>query len=193
MSIFKSWYVAFKLELTSQANKKPPIDGNDGGVKDRIRSVPFSSRFVDDPNAVDTTRHIYQADESLKDNIAKWGPDLMYYLLQIYDHTWKGVPPKIVEEATHEYVMSNNPIQRFVDEVYERAEGKVGVKSTDVDMAYLLWAQRNGLPTKLPSTLKRDLDIAFNGEELNSNTRKFRMEDQDKQFSGWGGWKAKIN
>ncbi len=117
----------------------------------------------------------------------------MFYLLQLYDHNWNGTPPSIVVDATNEYLVSNNPIQRFVDETYEKAEGKVGIKSTDVPVDYEIWAQRNGLPAKLPRTFKRDLDIAFNGEELNSNTRKFRTEDNEKQLSGWGGWKAKIN
>jgi P4 family phage/plasmid primase-like protien len=178
------------VHLSILANKKPPIDGNDGGVQDRIRSIPFESRFVDNPANVSEENHIYLADESLKVCIEDWGPDLMYYLLQHYDHNWDGTAPECITAATTEYLAANSPVVQFVQDTYEQTTEKGGIKSDAVVDHYIVWAQRNGVATKIPTGFKRDLDLAFKGRELDKNTRRFTTDNG--QQTGWGGWKQRA-
>jgi phage/plasmid-associated DNA primase len=139
------------LHLHILCNRRPKIDGEDGGLRDRMRSVPFQSMFVDDPNEVDPANHIYPANEGLKTKIQMWKSDFMWMLLNdYYDHEWSGVAPEAVLLETKTYMDSN--ASEAVTFLTQKTELKVGekVKSGEVIRSFLDWCMQENIA--LPST-----------------------------------------
>jgi prophage antirepressor-like protein len=81
-------------------------------------------------------------------------------------------------------------VERFIKDTYVKTDERVGIKSDAVVDHYIIWAQHNGVATKIPTGFKRDLDLAFKGRELDKNTRRFTTDNG--QQTGWGGWKQRA-
>jgi phage/plasmid-associated DNA primase len=176
---------ALNLHLIILCNKKPPIDGDDGGVKDRLRNIPFKSRFVDKGSDVDTDNHVYPADEKLKVQITDWAADFMWLLLnEYYDHDWDGTPPDDVVECTREYIMDNNVFEEFVHEYYSKCTDS-SVYSPRPEVIALFKEKH---PTKLTDrAITQKLDVVFNGCIMDSKSRRGGKD----QKPGWKGWTLK--
>jgi P4 family phage/plasmid primase-like protien len=126
---------SFQLNLHVHvlANKRPPIDGTDGGIKDRIKLLPFLSKFVDRAEDIDETKHKYQADEDLKTGIRGYADGFIWLLVnRYYEHTWDGSMPEEVREATAAYLNANDPLSMFISERCVMEQGKK-LRSRDLE------------------------------------------------------------
>lgn len=111
-----------------QVNIAPPMNKMDPGVKRRLVILPFPFQF--------RSKELYTgakderlADANLKDKMSKsdeWRDEFVLMLLD----TYKTLPPnrmdlrrpKMVRDATDEYVNENNPVKSWLDAEFEKVD-----------------------------------------------------------------------
>jgi DNA phosphorothioation-dependent restriction protein DptG len=106
--------------LNIYCNKKLPLDGDDGGLKRRMRVVDYVSKF-EDKKYVDEKSNIYEIDVHLSEKIKHWRADYMRMLLDVYNFNYVYSCPKVIDSASMEYMDCNNDVKSFVLEKLERS------------------------------------------------------------------------
>jgi phage/plasmid-associated DNA primase len=185
------------VHLFILCNKRLKFDGEDGGMRDRVRLVPFNSKFVDRESDVDQKNHKYRSDESLKSKIWQWRESYMWWLLnKWYDHNWDGDAPSSVKEATCEYLADNNVFEAFVNATFVKrtSDFDFGVSVVQVETLWETWLYDNKIKETFTSTQRnKGLDQIFAGRSLAANKGNERRckVDVDKSWKpGWKGWKC---
>ena len=97
------------------SNRVPDCDGQDGGMRRRLRIVPYKSRFVTE-DQVDESKHCYLRDADLEHNIHLYNRDFMRMLISAYNPKYIDNPPSIVLKHTEDYLDENNMVKDFVSE-----------------------------------------------------------------------------
>lgn len=132
----------------------------DGGFARRVKVVPFTSRFVENP----TKPHEFKVDDTITQRSIdeKWHYFLLWDLLQRYK---LGVPkaPSCVSEKSKEYLSTQDHLQKFVDEAIEKSDDTTDVITmADIKDKYGAWcASAEEQPLKsgeLKTLLKLKLD-----------------------------------
>jgi phage/plasmid-associated DNA primase len=72
-------------------NSAPDMSCVDGGVKRRVRIIPFESKFVDDVTDPkwEGMENVYPLDSKLKQKMNEWGPSLMYMMIKWYHEIYE--------------------------------------------------------------------------------------------------------
>lgn len=96
-------------------NHKPRIPGTDAAIWDRLRLIPFTQRFVDNPNP---NLGEQKKDPELKDKLLQERSGILAWLVQgCLDWQEQGLnPPDIVREYSEEYRLDEDIIQNFIKE-----------------------------------------------------------------------------
>jgi P4 family phage/plasmid primase-like protien len=117
-------------------NEKLAFDGADGGAARRMKTIDYPSKF-DDAKFVNEDQGIYLIDYNLSDKVADWKQDYMRMLLDIYDVNYKYTCPKSIEDASAEYLDSNNDVKQFVIDNLEKTNNKTDfVRLVDMKALY---------------------------------------------------------
>jgi len=104
MNIFSNYYLGLP-------------DGDDGGMKRRLISIPCKSKFCDNPNPDNPFE--FQADPGLKERIADMKHAFFYLLCKYhvqYKKADKFEAPELVKKETENYFRSYNMFQNFLDD-----------------------------------------------------------------------------
>lgn len=105
----------FRLFLA--CNDLPDIPANDDGTWRRVKVIPFSSKFVENP----TKTNEFKIDKNLDNKMKNWKEDFMALLWQYYQeykHKDIIVPDEFIN-VIKKYRFNSNPILEFFDENYE--------------------------------------------------------------------------
>lgn len=118
---FDEYIPQFKVHIMT--NDLPKIDGTDEGVKRRVRVLPYISKFVTSDYEVDQEHFVFKANSEItylfRDN-DQLKMEYMRYLLDNYDHNWKYIMTKTIQESSEEYLCENDGISKFVSEYLEK-------------------------------------------------------------------------
>ena len=105
----------FKMHI--MCNNTPKINGTDSGVSRRVRRLDYMSMFVQDENDVDEANNYYLADVNFIErfrNDNKLKMELMRYLLDNYDQSYRYDMPDVIKKSSQEYLEENNNVLNFV-------------------------------------------------------------------------------
>ena len=105
----------FKMHI--MCNNTPNINGTDSGVSRRVRRLDYMSMFVQDENDVDEANNYYLADVNFIErfrNDNKLKMELMRYLLDNYDQSYRYDMPDVIKKSSQEYLEENNNVLNFV-------------------------------------------------------------------------------
>lgn len=101
--------VLFKLVVP--CNKVPKIQSNDPATWNRIRVLPFESRFMDSPD--EKSEYEFKKDENFVIDIA-FQQAFMTKLFRLYKDGYDSFEPEQVKEATRVFQGKNDTIQHFI-------------------------------------------------------------------------------
>jgi phage/plasmid-associated DNA primase len=188
------------IHLHILCNKQPKIDSDDGGLRDRLKTIPFRSMFVDNPEEVDPENHIYQANEDLKTKIKDWKQDFMWILLnEYYDHNWTGQAPEEILRETKGYMDRNaSEALLFLSEKTEYCSGHK-IKSGEVITGFLEWCQKENisLPSiatnKISPMIQTAAKAVFKGKVIFNPTCSFTNGVNRTQSPGYINLRFKSN
>ena len=177
-------------------NTPPNIPNHDEAFCERLRLIPFVSRFVKKDLAPKTKKeqreqHIFPADRQLNDKLEEMGPAFMYLLIKRYLET-KGqdlVEPKEVLASIDEYKSQNDVIQQFVDQRIvqdEDAELSLGIAYLEFTAWYkeCYPAYNRGVQSR-PEFMKnfsRVIGAKFEGGKF--KWKGFKIADEDGPSTG---------
>ena len=132
-----------RAKLVLQTNHRPKINVQDQAMIDRLRLIPFSSRFVDNP----TKENERQADREFVETLkAGEGLDQVFSWMVDGAAEWYAagrrlvVPQAIRVVQAAEFLGELDLVQRFLDEACER-DGEA--QSSTLYAAYQNWHGRN--------------------------------------------------
>jgi P4 family phage/plasmid primase-like protien len=138
-------------------NQLPSVPSNDDGTWRRLRVIEFGSKFTDNPSKPNE----FLIDKNLKQEIRKWGPSFMSYLINIYEKQYKDKPmvePVEVMASTNQYKMENDFYTEFIIEKINGTDNPKNVISKDMMWeTFRAWYKTNyeGKPLpKRPDMLK---------------------------------------
>ena len=105
----------FRLFLA--CNDLPDIPANDDGTWRRVKVIPFSSKFVENP----TKSNEFKIDKNLDAKMKLWKEDFMALLWQYYqEYKHKDIiVPKEFLEDIKKYRFNSNPILEFFENYYD--------------------------------------------------------------------------
>lgn len=149
--------VNFRCKLTMDTNYLPNFDGTDNAMQDRLRVVPFVTRFRK-AHEEDDGRQL--ADDSIIDSLNNELLNAFFaYILEgsvryySIKSTTKFIPlPKCMLEAGKSYVSDNDPITSFSQQCIEKAEGK-NIPVKECYEAFRNWCYDNGIDYSLYNSI----------------------------------------
>lgn len=132
--------------LFMQVNHLPKVDSVDKSVSRRFRVIPHVRSFLyeDDPDYNPKNPNHKLIDETIVDKIPVWAPIFMSYLIEIYKKNIKNnqhiYEPKMVKDATRQYLNQNNLLQKFIDTNLVRSNNELSqLNKTQLYTAYKTW------------------------------------------------------
>ena len=138
-------------------NQLPAVPSNDDGTWRRLRVIEFGSKFTDVPSKPNE----FLIDKNLKQEIRKWGPSFMSYLINIYEKQYKDkslIEPDEVMASTNQYKMDNDFYTEFIIEKVTGTDDSTNIISRDnMWETFKAWYKTNyeGKPLpKRPELLK---------------------------------------
>jgi phage/plasmid-associated DNA primase len=159
----------FKISI--MCNDAPVIEGNDEGVKRRIRKIDYVSKFVDRDN-IDEDNHCYEKDPDFADqfkNSTALKMEFIRYILDHYDHEYRYEMPSVIKESSRIYLESNNVALSFVkDYIVKDVDGFFTFK--DVSKVYQA-SHYNGKIHNLKNELQKIFNTMFLEQKKIKNTR----------------------
>lgn len=162
----------FALNMLCNAKPKLP-DANDGGLKRRLRIVPFNSKFVMWPNKNNPLE--FKIDYSLQAKLPTWKFAFFHMLKESYKlYMLEGLQePDIVLRETDHYFKSNDIYTEFTDDVLkERKNGTIRIR--ELYDIFTMWFSENhsksgeSMPTK--AALKDFMDSKYKAPGLRATT-----------------------
>jgi len=135
-------------------NHKPRIRGTDEAIWDRIKLIPFNSRFSKgSPNT----------DKELLEKLKAEAEGILAWMVQgCMKWTNEGLGDcKTVKDATHSYRIGEDYFQEFLDENIRQSLGAF-TPSEDIWRRQNQWARRNGYP-ELVNTNRLGMAMANKG------------------------------
>jgi P4 family phage/plasmid primase-like protien len=121
-------------------NQLPAVPSNDDGTWRRLRVIEFKSKFTDNP----TKSNEFKINTSLKDDIKKWAPYVLSYLLHIYETQYKGInylaEPEEVLASTNQYKMENDfYTEYFLDKITMTEDPKDTISRENLYTDFKKW------------------------------------------------------
>ena len=124
-------------------NFKPTFDTQDAAIVERIRFVPFETKFEIDPKMPNEKKR----DDSKVDKIFnEYLPDVLKWMVEGSIRYYKEglVTPACLEEAKAKYVAEVDTVAQFVSECLEfDAECTEDLKMTECHAAFIEWCSEN--------------------------------------------------
>jgi len=122
--------------INLQCNNLPDLKKLDRALIRRIKTIPYSNRFVEKPTKPNERLINYTLKEKL--NKQEYIDNFMLLLLsKATEYINKPIEiPKEVKQATAEYFDDNNPIKAFIDEYYNINIENSRVKISDIKKLY---------------------------------------------------------
>ena len=116
-----------QFELVLPCNDMPKME-IDGGTIRRIRVIPFSSKFVENPNPKEKHHKQYKIDRTLEDKVDIWKSTFMRMLIDIYNKVDSKNdilhnPPKDVVAFTKKYTEGSDKFISVLNDIGEKEEG----------------------------------------------------------------------
>lgn len=150
-----------QIKFFLTCNDLPIIPSRDGGTWRRLIVLQFGSKFVDNP----TTPNEFKIDTRLKEKIKEWGPNILSYLIYVYNTMYKKTtylkPPKEVEYSTNAYKMDNDHFLEYFNTKLEQVDDpKSIISKRSVYTDFKAWFKEYHEGNKLPRSeqLYRFLD-----------------------------------
>ena len=84
----------------------------------RTKVIKYQSTFLL-IGVIDPDKNIYRADPNLRIEVTRWKMDFMLMLIDAYNNLGQYWIPKIIEEASNEYMEENNDFIDYIDEYLE--------------------------------------------------------------------------
>ncbi len=168
-------------------NKLPAIGSDDPAIWNRVRILPFESKFPANNEEVPSTfeeqikKKIFYRDNTIGEKLPSLKQALIWYLFQRYiDITENGFSkePQQVIEATELYRRSNDVFLQFINEriVKDESDACEGISLNDMFLIFKDWYREtynsNNCPNK--NELKDDLFKRWGPSRLNK-WKKYRM------------------
>ncbi|KAK9815286.1 hypothetical protein WJX72_001087 [[Myrmecia] bisecta] len=165
----------------------PEIDGSDGGGRNRLNKIDYSSKFVDEASEVDEARHWYQKDICIKEKFPAWAPDLMRMMLQRYQHGFVPPVPKSVQTSTSSYLDANDEYAVFKKLFLEAGAESDNVTANDVLAKWREYEVAKDLckPPSKPKVIE-GLTVVLRTELV-----KTQMIAGVRRRSAWWGWRLR--
>ena len=124
-------------------NQLPTVPSNDDGTWRRLRVIEFGSKFTDNP----TKLNEFKMDKNLKQEIKKWGPSFMSYLINIYQNDYKDkllIEPSEVMASTNQYKMENDFYTEYLmDRIIQTTNVKDTISKETLWDAFRTWFKTN--------------------------------------------------
>jgi len=132
----------FKMML--MCNDLPSIPGVDGGIARRIEVVDFPSKFMEKPRPTEHNPHQYARDNTLEKRISDWN---LVFLFKLLDYYTKFVEegtkaPPSVTEATQEYFIENDLIQKWFKEDLTECQDTKSFNT--LYQTFIAWCENEG-------------------------------------------------
>ena len=123
-----------------QCNIKPKLNKLDGGIKRRIRIIPYLNKFVENPTKQNEKLKDYNLGNKLSQK--EYINEFMLILLESVN-IWDDIKmPKLIEDATVNYIDDNNIIKNFIDsKINFTGNDKDKIKCSDLYEKYLLFEE----------------------------------------------------
>ena len=103
-------------------NKIPEIDDMEGGMRRRLRCIPYGSTFVDDPAQADPAKHVYPKLQEAESRFGVWKSFLIREVMEaaaareaarLRGQPLPDSPPPVVLEATKELIERESMFDAF--------------------------------------------------------------------------------
>lgn len=140
------------------ANTIPHMPDLQEAVWNRIRVIPFESRFTKDPESYvaknpEMKGKVFPIDKNFDKKIPKMTNALLWIVVMYYEkYAEEGLPePDIVMSATEVYRRSNNYIEQFVHEVCSEGDETDLVSDDDLCQSFTEWFKKQNLPHRSPT------------------------------------------
>jgi len=181
---FFTYMPQFKLMMSGQ--HKPGLNSVNEAMRSRVNMLPFNIVIAREDRDTNLT-------DKLK---AEWPGILAWMIEGCLEWQRDGLkPPKIVTDATEEYMQAQDKMGRWIDECFERDEGedkktgkKVWTSSNEIFESWKVWAETNG---EFPgSQTKLSNDLSERG--FQSERRTFYDKDKHQtKIMGFLGLRLK--
>ena len=187
--LFSNEIVKFRpmYKLSIMCNDAPIVEGNDEGIKRRIRKIDYLSKFVN-RDEVDESNHCYEKDLNFVDQFKQENAlkmEFARYILEHYDHAYKYEMPDIIKKSSTMYIDENNNVLNFVKEfIVKDTDGFFTLK--EAKEHFKNSQHFNGKLTTLKNDLQKILKIQCI-EEKKIKGRKYRSA-----FMGYSFIQAEI-
>ena len=123
-----------------------PIEDIDGGVRNRVRCIPYESTFVERQDGVDHEHYVYLIDPSIEMHIPKWKHAFMLMLLESASANDPMTEPKEVTEHTDKLIDRDNITKQFIEDRITEAEDKKTILTSKVVYAeYVYFCKENSI------------------------------------------------
>lgn len=152
-SPFAKQSITFKsfMKPVLLTNFKPTFDTEDQAIVERIRFVPFSSKFVGNPKAPNEKKKdkakVKRILNEYLDDVLRWMVEgsIRYYKEDLQT-------PESLEEEKKKYVEEMDPVYQFMTErlTYGDASKGSSLKATECYSSFLIWCSDNQAE-KLPN------------------------------------------
>jgi putative DNA primase/helicase len=136
-------------------NNKPHVAAEDPAIWDRLRLIPFTQRFVDDPRR----ENEHHKDKYLTDKLRKEAPGILAWLVQgCLEWRWRGglYAPSSVTEATEDYRREEDILGRFLNECTICKRG-AKARAKQLYRAYVQWCEENGITPRSNTTFGKKI------------------------------------
>lgn len=114
----KSKKIITRAKPVLLTNHRPTFNPNDEAILDRLRYVPFNTRFTDKPDKKKYNEKLI--DRSLRDLISeKYLPDILKWIVQgsIQYYKDRSIPePQSIKAAKNEYIGDMDDVSKFINE-----------------------------------------------------------------------------
>jgi phage/plasmid-associated DNA primase len=170
----------------------PKLNKPDGGIRRRMRRIPFPFQFVEKPKE----SHERLINIELKDKIAKsneWRDEFLLMLLDSYK-TIKGslMTPESVMKETEDYFADNDPIRDWLSTYYDTkldvAQKKFWLPAKDLLAHFAEVHPEQRMMT--PATFKGLMEMNGVSQERKSNNFKCEIHNHDDDSWEMGERKA---
>ncbi len=145
-------------------NAKPRINANDFAIWKRVKLIPFTLSFIDNPSK----KNERKADKGLQDRLEAEASGILAWLVRgTLEWQEKGLnPPAVVETATTDYRKENDLISQFIDEKCLLAP-HAKIKAGKFYEAYKSWCNEMG-------------HAAFSGTRFGINAKELFEQGKDR-------------
>lgn len=181
----------FKLAFI--CNKKPKVQTDDSATWNRVRVLPFESRFPKDESIIPTTfkeqveKRIFPRDHTLNERLHRFRGAFIWMLFQTYISMERGnrcPEPKKVRDETSKYKLNEDVIYQFLEERIIKDEKSGGISLPEIYNLFRDYFRNAYAGVKVPDkqVMKEYLLHVWGPLDNRMKWKSYRerIEDQDK-------------